>query len=169
MKILAFDPATKTGVAVGRPGERPVLTIETFGGSGSTHGAKFVQALITVRRLIDAHKPDAIALEAALAAGGGGAFDRNALAMGFRACILMAAYERNIKVREIAVSTIRKHFIGNGKLARAKAKAETQRRCRDLKWAYHDDNDADAAAVWDTACALWRLETTQPSRGLFGA
>lgn len=59
------------------------------------------------------------------------------------------------KVSLVAVSTVRKHFIGTGSLKRAEAKRAVMDRCRLLGWEHGgDDNRADAMAVWAYGMAL---------------
>lgn len=61
-------------------------------------------------------------------------------------------------VRLVAVSTVRKHFIGNGGLPSAEAKRATKQRCEQLRWLVEDDNAADAAATW-----AWGMATFFPA------
>lgn len=85
-----------------------------------------------------------------------------------------AAYRANCRVRLIAVSTVRKTFIGKGNLQKHEAKAAVIARCRQLGWDVTDsdglvnDNRADANAVWYWAVAS-RYPTWSPqSTPLFG-
>lgn len=170
MIILAFDLATNTGVAVGDSRDNaPHFWSEKFGQGREGQGVKFSQAMDLTNRLIARYKPDVIAIEAALAQGGGGAAARVQLAMGLRACVLGVADMRRVQTVEYAVSTIRKHFIGHGKLERKKAKAETIHRCKILGWDVANDNEADACAVWDYARMMQRGVATLPPGGLFKA
>lgn len=62
--------------------------------------------------------------------------------------IRAAASRAGCKVHLVAVSTVRKHFIGVGNLPGKEAKRRVQERCRQLGWSFEDDNQADANAVW---------------------
>lgn len=152
--ILAFDLATNTGVAFGPAGAKvPELRSYKLA-PGATQGARFLEAFIMTRRLIKESGCQVIVVEKALAAGGGGAAARVELAMGIRACVLAAAYHEQIPVKEYAVTTIRKHFIGKGNTPRAEAKRATIKRCQMLGWDPQNDNEADAAALWDYASMM---------------
>lgn len=69
-----------------------------------------------------------------------------------------AADRAGCRVTLIAVSTVRKAFIGNGRLPGAEAKAAVQRQCRLLGWSYADDNVADAHAIW-----MWAMSNFHPT------
>lgn len=151
--ILALDLATTTGVAVGAPGQKPALFTESLAVSNKKHGAKFAQAFRMTERLIAQHKPKIIAIEAALAQGGGGNANRIQVAMGLRACVHAAAYGK-VDVVEYAVQSVRKHFILNGRLAGPEAKRKVFAACVKRGWEPANDNESDAAAVWDLCCSV---------------
>lgn len=163
MKILALDIATKSGVAVGSAEGKPEFATEDFSDCGSQY-AKFSMARIWARNLIRQHEPDLLALEAPIV-GGGGMQNRALILIGMRACISAAAYDAGVKVEEYAVSTIRKHFLGSGRVKSKEAKAETIRMCEARGWKVQNDNEADAGAVWDLACARHGFEVN--AGGLF--
>lgn len=164
MKILALDLASQTGIAFGRPGERPVLRTEKL---GITHPQRFAQAMITTRKLCREFKPDLIVIEAPLAAGGGGTKANPELAMGIRGCVIGMAFIEGVSTAQYPVQTIRKHFLGHGGLKRAEAKRKTVARCRALGWNPQTEDEADAAALWDLTCQLRCKQSTAPMGGLF--
>jgi Holliday junction resolvasome RuvABC endonuclease subunit len=167
MKILAFDPATAMGVAIGDAQDGPLCHTERLGEQGKHHGQRFLQSQIMTARLIKQHKPDLIALEQAIVSGVKGGEQRAQLAFGLRACIMSVAFKANIRVVEYPVQTIRKHFIGNGALKRNEAKSAVMIRCKQLGWHVTNDNEADAAAVWEYARTAERQISTLPPNGLF--
>lgn len=59
-----------------------------------------------------------------------------------------AAKRAGAEVHLFAVSTVRKQFIGDGRLSGRIAKKAVQDRCSQLGWPFQDDNQADANAVW---------------------
>ena len=59
-----------------------------------------------------------------------------------------AAKRAGCLVTLVAVSTVRKHFIGVGNMPSAKAKDAVQKRCDQLGWTYQGHDHADANAVW---------------------
>lgn len=75
----------------------------------------------------------------------------------------------NAKVSLVAVSTVRKHFIGTGNLKRAAAKQAVMDRCKLLGWEHGgDDNRGDAMAVWAYGMALLYPSWAPKSTPLFG-
>lgn len=153
MIILALDLATTTGVAVGSPGNRPICFTENLGNAGEHHGARFAQAFRMTKRLIQQYKPDLIAIEAPIGTAGGGTKNRPLVLMGIRACVMGVSHMMHVPTEQHEVGTIRKHFLGVGNLKRDDAKRATIGRCRSLGWTVMNDNEADAAALWDYACA----------------
>lgn len=163
MIILALDVATVTGAAVGSPGGKPTAWSIDFG-QGKSEDYRFSQALVHTHRLIEHHKPDLVAIEAAI----GGPRTSHFL-VGLVSCIRGCAFNRRVRVETYSVAAIRRHFCGGhvtsaayGHLEPKKRKAAARsagknlvmQRCRQLGWQCDDDNAADAAALWDYACAL---------------
>lgn len=163
MIILALDVATITGVAVGATGGAPSAWSVDLG-QGRSEDYRFSQALVNTHRLIEAHKPDLIAIEAAI----GGPKTSHFL-VGLVACIRGCACNRRVRVESYNVAAIRRHFVGGHVTsaaykhldpkrrkneARKAGKNLVMQRCRQLGWQCDDDNAADAAAIWDYACAL---------------
>lgn len=167
MKIIGLDLATATGVAIGDAHAKPLCHTERLGQQGKHHGQRFLQAQMMVARLIKQHQPDLIALESAIVSGVKGAETRAQMAFGLRACIMSVAFKSNIPVVEYPVQTIRKHFVGRGNLKRAEAKAATIARCTMLGWHVTNDNEADAAAVWEYARTVNKRVSTLPPNSLF--
>jgi len=165
MILLAFDLATDTGIAVGDSRGAPSCETERLGEAGDHHGARFAQALRMTRRLITRWQPVVVAIEAPLAAGQ--STHGGLMAKGLRGCILGVAHIHGLRVVEYDVATIRKHFIGHGRLPRAEAKRAVLTRCKQLGWRVRNDNEADACAVWDYARMIAAGRTTPPPGGLF--
>jgi hypothetical protein len=164
MIILALDLAGVTGVAVGSPGGAPTAWSVDLGKSRS-EDARFSQALVLTHKLIETHKPDLIAIEAPV----GGPKTSHFL-VGLVACVRGCAFNRKVRVEAYNIASIRKHFCGGHvtsaayghikaprarkEAARAAGKNLVMQRCRQMGWQADDDNAADAAALWDYACAL---------------
>jgi len=153
LNIIALDLATKTGIAVGKPGCVPICFTEVLGETGAHHGARFSQALRMMNRLIKQYQPGLIVLEAPIGVHGGGSKKRPEVLMGLRACVMGIAHMHHVPFQQHEVATIRKHFIGHGRLKRVEAKAATIKRCKQLGWTVQNDDEADAAALWDLACS----------------
>ena len=167
MILCALDLASATGIAVGDPRGEPTFWTERLGEASAKQGARFTQALIMTKRIIEQHNPDLIAIEAALAGGGGGAQQRVQLAMGLRACVMSVCFSKNVRCKEFAVSTIRKHFIGNGRVKRTEAKRQTINECQMKGWQVDNDNEADALALWDMVSCQFGGRQSLRSGNLF--
>lgn len=151
--IVALDLATRTGIAIGEPGQKPVCMTHVLGDQGGQHGDRFAAAMRLTRRLIEDHRPVELALERPIQ-GGGGTRHRPELLMGLRACVLGVAKLMDVPTSDHDVRSIRLHFIGHGGLKRVAAKAAVIARCRHLGYVTHGEDEADAAALWDYACSL---------------
>ncbi len=169
--VVALDIATQTGIAVGYPGGKPKAWSVDLG-KGRGEDARFSKALVLTHELIERHRPDLIAVEAAI----GGKY-ASAFLIGVVACVRGVAANRGVPVRSYTSGSVRKHFLGRALAKRdypalkpsaaTKAiKGEVIARCRLLGWEVADDNAADACALWDFACATAGFQTA-PSGGLF--
>ena len=168
MNIIALDLASKCGVAIGRPGNTPICFTEVLGETGMHHGARFAQAIRMMNRLIKQYEPGLIVLEAPIGVHGGGSKRRPEVLMGLRGNVMGIAHMHHVPFEQHEVATIRKHFIGHGRLKRAEAKAATIKRCKQLGWKVNNDDEADAAALWDLACSLQSRSHSIASTPLFG-
>lgn len=159
--IVALDIASATGVAVGQAGSAPRAWVERL---GTTDDERFGNALRVVDRLIREHKPSLVAIEAPV-----GGPRTSHLLVGLVACVRGACRARGVKVEVYPIASIRKHFIGGNvtsapykhlpeKLRKGAARKDAKRlvmaRCAALGWPVRNDDEADACALWDFACAL---------------
>lgn len=171
MKIVALDLATITGVAVGETGCEPLCWSENLG-KGASEDARFSKVLWLTGKLIAEHKPDFIAIEAAI-----GGRDASAFLVGLVSCVRGVTYNRGVPVRVYHRSSILRHFVGKALTARdfpgsSKAKAKQAikdaviARCRLLGWTVDGPDSADAAALLDYAMALERVQVA-PAGELF--
>lgn len=153
--ILSLDLATHTGYAVGNPCGVPVYG--HFKIDAPTYPSKFLQMGRLVSGLIKTHDVDAVFLEQPFV-GRAGQFSALMPLFGFRAAAMMAAESKGCLVTMVLPSTVRKHFIGHGGLSRAKAKPAVIEKCEWRGWRPKNDDEADALALWDYACALGSSE-----------
>jgi Holliday junction resolvasome RuvABC endonuclease subunit len=167
MIIVALDLASQTGVAVGEPASKPILFTEKLGLSGCHHGERMAEAMRMMNRIIKQYEPSLIVLEAPLKLPGTRA-DIEQVLMGLRGCVMGVAHMHHIQFEQHAVQTIRKHFIGHGRLKRKAAKAATIARCKQLGWNPRNDDEADAAALWDLACSHTSRAHSLAGTPLFG-
>lgn len=151
MIILAFDLATKTGVAVGGSYSDLRCWTEDLGEVGTAHGARMFRMMNVANTLIKKYRPKLVVIEKPIASGPAGKDARLGMAYGLRGVVCAMAYANGLQVREYDVSTVRKHYIGDGKLPSAEAKRAVFERSK-LLGADPDGMDAsDAVAVWDLA------------------
>lgn len=174
MKILALDLATTTGVCVGTSGADPKVWSVYLGEAPDER--RLSNVLRLTKGLIEKNQPNLIVPEAAV-----GGKEANAYLIGLMQCVRAQAFAMNVTCIPAHIATVRKHFIGKhmtsrdfphlSKAAAKKAiKGEVIKRCQLLKWKAEDDNQADALAIWDYACATYaRGYQAKPLGGLFNA
>ena len=80
------------------------------------------------------------------------------LALALCGAAELSAYWNRVPVREVPISTWRKHFIGAGRAPKGEAsgwcKRQAQSRCRALGWGDLSDDEAEAAGIWDYGMSL---------------
>lgn len=172
MIVLAMDVATTTGLCVGQSGADPRAWVVNLGEAPDDR--RFSNVLRLTHELIEKNHPDLIVVEAPI--GGPRA---SAYLIGLVACVRGCAFNRNVRCEVAHLGTVRKHFLGKSlsvkhfphlKPAAAKKamKDEVVQRCRLLGWNPQDDNEADAYAIWDWACAVYAPRyQAKPSGELF--
>ncbi len=169
--LCALDIATRTGVCLMRPGQKPRAWSVDLG-AGKSEDERFSSVLLLTHTLIERHKPDLIAIEAAV-----GGPKASAYLIGLVACVRGCAHNRRTPVQTYPLNSIRRHFLGKALAVRdfpglshhAAKKAIKQAvmdRCRLLGWEVPDADAADAAALADFACATHGAQTI-PTGGLF--
>lgn len=158
MKILALDVSTNTGVCVGTTdANRPKAWTVSLGKLPTER--KLSNALVMTQGLILSHSPDLIVIEAPI-----GGKKVNPPLIKMVGCIEACAYNRGVKTECTHLGTVRKHFLGRAytkqdfphlseKSARAEIKRMVMHRCTTLGWAPENDDESDAMALWDYACA----------------
>jgi len=154
MIIAALDLATKTGVAVGPLGGQPELwTLDLKSkGEAKFHATRLMQIQGLAHRLISEQGAQFIAIEKPFVASHNN-WETTLLTIGLTANVLSWAERKGIPVDIFPAQTVAKHFTGSGKMKRDDKKAAILAECRARGWEPHDDNQADAAALWDLACA----------------
>ena len=177
MIVAALDLATKTGVAVGPCGGRPELwTLDLKSkGEAKFHASRLMQIQALTHKLIAEHGVSAIVIEKPFVAAHNN-WETTLLTIGLTANVLSWAARKGVPVDIIPSQTVAKHFIGSGKMKRDEKKAAILAECRARGWDPKDDNQADAAALWDLACTrlshahaaangpLFRAAASQPTK-----
>lgn len=156
MLVLAFDLATRTGWALGEPGQKvPRFDSIRFASPGASHQALFAGALTWFSTFLKTERPDRIVYELPMRYRKGKSRAGNdEIAYGLPAILQAVAHLRGIyDIRYADVPKVRTHFIGyNAK--REVAKRATVRRCRQMGWDVPDDNAGDACAIWLYQCSF---------------
>ena len=173
MKILAFDLASKTGVAFGAVGGKPFVGSVSL---GQSEDHRYAGSIGLCARLIKKYQPDLIAIEAPV-----GGSNASAFLIGLIACVRGEATRQGVRVVSYYPATIRKHFLGkamtgrdfpskNAAAAKKAIKGVVMARCHLLGWDVKDGDAADAAALWDYASARENMDHQMKTvGGLFRA
>ncbi len=168
---MALDLAGVVGFAVGRPSDRgPLLYSFQLPGAAGEYGVTYVAFEQLLEQQIDLHEPALIVFEAPLPIGQPGQIKTNVHAVrrqgGLAAVCELVGYRRGIRTYEAGLSSVRAHFIQNGRPGRD-GKRLVMRMCDTLGWRYPDHNAADAAAVWSYTVACMDNRYAHQSLPLF--
>ena len=164
-RVLALDVATTTGFAIG-PLQPSRTAVEVAAGhvfarpvsgekalpTGLGIGPTMARFVAWLHDLICVERPGIVVFEAPFVRGK----DATRLLFGLSAAVEMVVADEQVsRVYEVDAPTVRKHFCANGRAT----KADVLAACAALGWDISGkrDNEADALAVYDYACAkLWR-------------
>ena len=172
MKILALDLAINTGVAFGSSDGAPRAFTVNLG--KPPNGRRLSNALRMAQELIVQNEPDLVIAEASI--GGAKASPFLAKIVG---CVEGVCWNRSVRCELVTSPTVRKHFLGKhltvrhfphlqAKDAKAAIKARVVQRCAHVGWVVDNDDEADALAIWDYACAHYAPRyQAKPSGQLF--
>lgn len=156
IKVLALDTSTHTGWAHCVDGsDKPAFgTYDLPGWKRESVGKSYAALFRFVTEKIIEHKITHLVVERPLtvhahAYDKGKNADLAAALLGFVCVAETVAALHSIKCHVESPSTIRKHFLGNGKPADPKSAVIA--RCKSLGLRVTDDNQADAIAAWDYA------------------
>lgn len=165
MIVMAMDIARNTGVSYGVPGSAP--TSFSFCLPTARQEKVFSHLLFETGRLIKRIKPDILFIEKPRAKGHRGGESVVYSQLGYRAIVMAQAFQMDVPIIEVSPQTIRKHFMGQGNMARSEAKTAVYRRCLALGWKPKTDDESDAMAMWDYGCMAVRAHHTATHLGLF--
>ncbi len=169
-EIWAIDLSkTSTGFAEGKPGDAPRFSTIRFGGQPRKKRKGEAAADEDFRDVwwrgfnwmserLFLSKPRAIFIEAPTRPGSfsGNTNAANTLVIvGLWAGLYFAARTRDVIWREANAKSVRQLFIGTGALKSKEAKGEAKRVCEAIGWTPHNEDEADAGAVW--WCAVHAL------------
>ena len=159
--ILALDLATRTGFAVGPVGEIPRSGCVVLKEKGQEPDFAYSNLIWFLNDLLMKERPAVIVKEAPLALhalrAGVGSQASVELTYGLHAITRGMGKRFGIEVRDAHDASVRKHFIGRGKMdSREETKRAVVQRCHLLGYMpkdCNDDNRGDALATWDWAAA----------------
>lgn len=161
-EVLALDPATKTGVAFGAPGERPQLWTENFGGEDTAWEGVYANATFWLADFLRTRSPALFIIEQPVPPSAVRGVTNHATTMitiGLYGVFTGLVGCKKIRLTPVRIGMWRKHFLGVGNLKTEEAKRAALRRCRQLGWEAPDHNAAEAGGIWEWGCAQLR----QPS------
>lgn len=165
MKILALDPATYMGFAIGHAGgDVPESGTVRLKKRDEGPDVAAFNALCFLRDKFVLDKPDLVACEAILNPAGQKSADAIILQLMVYGVIAATCRAYRVRFEHVGRTTILKHFIGVGRTGdRQTTKREVLKRAKALRYIpadCSDDNRADACALFDYASA--HFARTQP-------
>lgn len=162
--ILAVDPSTMLGVAVGPSGGTPVLsTVKLRLDAGDDHVDVFKRAGRWLWELVARDPPDVLAIEMPLPPMLSRNFVSTRIGLGLDGLFTGIAGAAGVRIVHAPIGEWRKCVLGHGRMKGADAKRAMLTRCRQLGWDAPDHNAAEAAGIW-----LWACSHTSAAKGLFG-
>lgn len=166
MIVLALDLAKQTGWCAGAPGTTPRYgSFSLAGESNERFGVLYNRLCYLIRDT----SATMMMFEAPITSGSKTNTSGSTLRYlyGYVAVAEAAAQNSGIPVRECAIATWRKHFLGNGGMNRKDAKRAAITRCRQMGYSVETDDEADAIGIWDYAVSLKSPEHACSSTDLF--
>lgn len=162
MLILGLDLATRTGFACGKAGERPDVGVVELKARGEGPEVAYGNLIAWLNTTL-ARTPDLVVKEAPPALQGfarlGNAAATVRMTYGMHGIVEGMCARFGIRCEEVAASKVRKHFLGAANMGdRATTKRAVIERCHLLGLLprdCHEDNKADAIAVFDWASATF--------------
>lgn len=151
--IVAIDPATTTGCAVGKMRGTPTLAAIRFRGRRETVEDLFGSAVVWFQGILAGCDCEALAIEQSLPAMPKSNFDTQRIAGGLHGIFVGMARARKIPVLIAGIREWRKAALGAGNLSGEVAKRRMLQICDHLGWETGGDhNAAEAAGIWMWAC-----------------
>lgn len=159
MIILAIDPGTRTGIAIGdsraNPDSFAILLAAPITGAPEDRAATLAARLI---ELIREHKPELIAIEAFLPPHKQLAMAPAVISLMLHGAVAAISGLYKIPLISIAPATWRKHFLGKSPKGRFEIKSAVIDRAHLIGYLPKDviDSDrAEALGIWDYAAAKY--------------
>jgi hypothetical protein len=156
MRITALDLAATTGIAFGELPGKP--TLETWALSGGGRGDRGLRLMRSLKAHLKAFDPERVYIERPLSAAVmvdiGASLDTQVSLSGYVFLAETVCASCGIETRLVDAQEVRKHFVGR---ARFPIKGEGKRavfaQAKRMGWNPQNDNESDAAALWDFGSA----------------
>lgn len=170
MLVMAIDPNSKTGIAEGKLGGTPTVSLVRF----RHHDEDTVEDIFQrvtfhfAQRFRD-NVPDYIFIEAPVPPSqvqGATNFNTSLITLGVYAIIVGVAKCKGIDIRRAQIASWRKAVLGSGRLKGVIAKKAASDLCQRLGWQAEDHNAAEAACIWMYGCiqvAPYGVTTLHPA------
>ena len=168
MQLLALDPGTITGFAVGdtdvcvpvtpleamaRPPPKPISGAEQIGREGADIATFALAYDVWLKYTIHYHGIEGLIFEAPwIGPKTHQHTARKLMGMAYHTDLVGKQLELSW-VKEARPDAVRVHFIGRGRVKRAEKKRRTVAECRLRGWEVESDDEADALALFDYAAA----------------
>jgi len=148
MRVLAIDPATRSGWTIGEPGQTPRLGFVDFRTDELDDAADvFARAMTWLIRLLAREQPELVVLEDLVPR-----FDKT-IQSGLWAIFSGICRAKGIRVMAAPIATWRRYTLGDGRLPGKVAKARAVELCQQLGWPAPNHDAAEAACIWLWACS----------------
>ena len=156
-QIIALDWSRKsTGVAIGRPGEKPEFSTVKFATYANADIGDIGAALLTwVNEFTTQYRPDIVILERHMNPGDSRGMEAAIYAIAADAIIKGACKLRRIRAEDVHRGTWTKFFLGNGGLSSNEAKKRGFEICLELGWNPNNYDESDAGGIWAWSCATY--------------
>lgn len=146
LPILAIDPATRLGWALGLPCQQPMLGTVLLTGKG--HPARFRAVEEWLGEMADAHGGFAeVVVEAPAPSGNFSSQSAARILLGFAITIETWCWDNGVPHREIYVGQARKLLLGRGSFKKGEAKPAVMRWARERGFPESTHDAADAALL----------------------
>jgi hypothetical protein len=168
-EAIGLDLGTFTGICRGKPGELPTLSSIDFGKKDDEPHDIFGRAIIFFAQMFQ-QKPVRLFVEQPIpefALKSQTQARSTELKYGLLAISTGIARASGVCVERCPISTVRKHFLGQGNLKSSIAKERAFQVCTTLGWNPNNFDEADAGAVWHWGCHKYDPDSVQIVDPLF--
>jgi hypothetical protein len=155
LRITALDLAGETGVAFGLLPKPTLVTWCLKPGGRGDRGLKLMRLLVSH---LDEFKPERVFIERPLSAAVmvdiGATLDTQISLSGYVFLAETVCRSRGVATELVESQAVRQHFVGRARFPhKGEGKRVVFQRTKALGWKPANENESDAAAVWDYAQA----------------